>query len=80
MLARPASLPTGRIPFREPPCPGRQVGEGTALLLMHEAVYQRLPYKAMSASNRPARSASWVKATRSGCAQSGPAPLSCYVT
>ena len=27
-LARPVSLPTGRIPFREPPCPGRQVGEG----------------------------------------------------
>src|SRR3954449_2096428 len=24
-LARPVSLPTGRIPFREPPCPGRQV-------------------------------------------------------
>src|SRR5580693_3850173 len=29
-LARPVSLPTGRIPFREPPCPGRQVGEGVS--------------------------------------------------
>jgi hypothetical protein len=27
---RPASLPNGRIPLREPPCPGRQVGEGVS--------------------------------------------------
>jgi hypothetical protein len=27
---RPVSLPFGRIPFREPPCPGRQVGEGVS--------------------------------------------------
>ena len=29
-LARPVLLPTGRIPFQEPPCPGRQVGEGVS--------------------------------------------------
>ena len=27
---RPVSLPIGRIPLREPPCPGRQVGEGVS--------------------------------------------------
>ncbi len=27
---RPVSLPNGRIPFRESPCPGRQVGEGVS--------------------------------------------------
>jgi hypothetical protein len=27
---RPVSLPNGRIPLREPPCPGRQVGEGVS--------------------------------------------------
>ena len=31
---RPVWLPSGHIPLREPPCPGRQVGEGNALLLM----------------------------------------------
>ncbi len=30
MIARPVSLPNGRIPLREPPCPGRQVGEGVS--------------------------------------------------
>src|SRR5262245_51283569 len=29
-IARPVSLPNGRIPLREPPCPGRQVGEGVS--------------------------------------------------
>ena len=24
----PVHLPVGHIPFREPPCPGRQVGDG----------------------------------------------------
>src|SRR6516164_3666941 len=28
--AGPVSLPNGRIPLREPPCPGRQVGEGVS--------------------------------------------------
>jgi hypothetical protein len=27
---RPVSLPNGHIPLREPPCPGRQVGEGVS--------------------------------------------------
>jgi hypothetical protein len=27
---RPVSLPNGRIPLREPPCPGRQVGAGVS--------------------------------------------------
>src|SRR6516164_4849709 len=29
-IAGPVSLPNGRIPLREPPCPGRQVGEGVS--------------------------------------------------
>jgi hypothetical protein len=29
-IARPVSLPNGRIPLREPPCPGWQVGEGVS--------------------------------------------------
>src|SRR5215472_5957119 len=29
-IAWPVSLPNGRIPLREPPCPGRQVGEGVS--------------------------------------------------
>jgi hypothetical protein len=27
---RPVSLPNGRIPLREPPCSGKQVGEGVS--------------------------------------------------
>jgi hypothetical protein len=39
---RPGSLPIGRIPFREPPCAGTQVGEGITLLLMQFADYPRV--------------------------------------
>ncbi len=37
---RPGLLPIGRIPFREPPCAGTQVGEGIALLLMQFTDYR----------------------------------------
>src|SRR6266699_3837102 len=39
-LVRPGLLPIGRIPFREPPCAGTQVGEGIALLLMQFTDYR----------------------------------------
>jgi hypothetical protein len=29
-IARPVSLPNGRIPLRDPPCPRRQIGEGVS--------------------------------------------------
>src|SRR6478752_2265121 len=40
-IARPVSLPNGRIPLREPPCPGRQVGEGVSPTLDACVLYSR---------------------------------------
>ena len=49
------SLPTGRIPFREPPCPGRQVGEGVnpTLDAVPNIMQRRQIYK--PSSGRPQR-------------------------
>jgi hypothetical protein len=38
---RPVSLPNGRIPLREPPCPGRQVGEGVSPTLDAQPLFIR---------------------------------------
>src|SRR6266536_3155304 len=40
-LVRPGLLPIGRIPFREPPCAGTQVGEGIALPVSAQSVQAR---------------------------------------
>src|SRR5215831_12274536 len=40
-IARPVSLPNGRIPLREPPCPGRQVGEGVSPTLDAQPLFKR---------------------------------------
>src|SRR5262247_4111812 len=40
-IAGPVSLPNGRIPLREPPCPGRQVGEGVSPTLDAQPLFIR---------------------------------------
>jgi hypothetical protein len=44
-------LPNGRIPLREPPCPGRQVGEGVSPTLDAEPflTVQRFDFKSNNA-------------------------------
>jgi hypothetical protein len=50
-IARPVSLPNSRIPLREPPCPGRQVGEGVSPTLDAERslTVQRFDFKSNNA-------------------------------
>src|SRR6266536_54139 len=50
-LVRPGLLPIGRIPFREPPCAGTQVGEGIALLLMQFTDYRSFFWPSSRASS-----------------------------
>ncbi len=54
---RPGLLPIGRIPFREPPCAGTQVGEGIALLLMQFTDYRSFfwPSSLFRANSNPMR-------------------------
>ncbi len=52
---RPGLLPIGRIPFREPPCAGTQVGEGIALLLMQFTDYGGVRWGSASPESIPRR-------------------------